>query len=123
MSNRLWGDSGHSPSVQCAKCAKCAGVHSAPTVKSCDGDWRFDSQNSCLLWSIDLVDDSNRSGAMEAVVASAPPPSFFPCTASFSATTTMCELDVPQCSHSQTQAPVRFALKKSLQVSKFEVLY
>jgi hypothetical protein len=33
-----------------------------------DGDWRYDARRSSMLWTIDLVDDQNRSGSMEFVV-------------------------------------------------------
>ncbi|CAI9101546.1 OLC1v1038895C2 [Oldenlandia corymbosa var. corymbosa] len=31
-----------------------------PSVRQIDGDWRYDSRNYVLEWSIDLIDDSNR---------------------------------------------------------------
>jgi hypothetical protein len=37
-------------------------------VLQVDGDWRYDSRRSSMLWTIDLVDDQNRSGSMEFVV-------------------------------------------------------
>lgn len=100
-----------------------AGVYSAPNVNSCDGDWRYDSSNHCVLWTIDLVDDSNRSGSMEVVVATAAPESFFPCTVSFTAADSICDIKVPQCVNAQTQAPARFGLKKQIAVSSFEILH
>lgn len=100
-----------------------AGVYSAPKVNSCDGEWRVDKNQNCLLWTIDLIDDSNRSGSMEVVVDSASPDSFFPCTVSFVAKATLCDITVPQCTSTQTQAPVRFGLSKELTVSTFEILH
>ena len=60
---------------------------------------------------------------MEVVVESASPDSFFPCTVSFVAKATLCDIEVPQCISTQTQAPVRFGLSKELAVSAFEVLH
>ncbi|KAG5402811.1 hypothetical protein IGI04_008930 [Brassica rapa subsp. trilocularis] len=37
-------------------------LRDAPIVKQCDGDWRYDSRNSGLEWSILLIDNSNRRG-------------------------------------------------------------
>ena len=98
-------------------------MHGTPTVNSCDGDWRHDPLNGCLLWTVDLVDDSNRSGSMEVIVESAPAASFFPCTVSFSAAATLCDITVPQCLQSQSQAPTRFSSTKALSVNKFEILH
>jgi coatomer subunit delta len=125
------------PVFDCNRCVRCcssrctqclivvlvAGIYAAPKVNSCDGDWRFDSSHNCLIWTVDLIDDSNRSGAMEVVVASAAPDNFFPCTVSFTAKETLCDITVPACSNTKTQASTRFGLQKQLQVSSFEVLH
>lgn len=43
-----------------------------------DGDWRYDSRKSMLVWGIDLIDQTNKSGAMEFVVPATDSGSFFP---------------------------------------------
>jgi hypothetical protein len=43
-----------------------------------DGDWRFDSRRSALVWSIDLIDNTNRSGSLEFVVPACDPEVFYP---------------------------------------------
>ena len=43
-----------------------------------DGDTQYDGRKSQLLWSIDLLDDSNRTGSLEFVVPAANPDAFFP---------------------------------------------
>ncbi|KAF9671892.1 hypothetical protein SADUNF_Sadunf12G0097700 [Salix dunnii] len=63
-----------------------------PSVRQIDGEWRFDSRNSILEWSILLIDNSNRSGSMEFVVPPADSSSFFPISVRFSATSTYSEL-------------------------------
>ena len=43
------------------------------------GDYHYDSRKALLLWSIDLIDKTNSSGAMEFVASpAAPPDAFFP---------------------------------------------
>ena len=59
-----------------------------------DGDWRYDSRHSQLVWSIDLIDASNRSGAAEFVVPATDPGTFFPVEVSFSAQKTLCDIQV-----------------------------
>ncbi|KAK3011014.1 hypothetical protein RJ639_011918 [Escallonia herrerae] len=53
-------------------------LREAPSVKQIDGEWRYDSRNSMLEWSILLIDNSNRSGSMEFVVPPADSSVFFP---------------------------------------------
>lgn len=50
----------------------------APSVNQVDGEWRYDSKRNALLWTLDLIDDTNRSGSMEFVVTAADPDSFYP---------------------------------------------
>ena len=48
-----------------------------------DGDWRYDMRKSCLVWSIELIDNTNRTGSAEFVVPAAPADTFFPIEASW----------------------------------------
>ncbi len=60
-----------------------------------DGDYHYDSRKQTLLWTVDLIDDSNRQGAMEFVISSAAnPDSFFPVDVSFSAQHTLADVKV-----------------------------
>lgn len=34
-----------------------------------DGDWKFDSRRGVLVWTIELIDETNNSGSMEFVVS------------------------------------------------------
>ncbi|XP_010452406.1 PREDICTED: coatomer subunit delta [Camelina sativa] len=69
-------------------------LRDAPSVRQCDGDWRYDPRNSVLEWSILLIDDSNRGGSMEFVVPPADSSAFFPISVQFAATSTYSGLKV-----------------------------
>ncbi|KAJ0077090.1 hypothetical protein Patl1_36201 [Pistacia atlantica] len=69
-------------------------LREAPSVRQIDGEWRYDSRNSVLEWSILLIDNSNRSGSMEFVVPPADSSAFFPISVRFSATSTYSDLKV-----------------------------
>ncbi|CAL5393796.1 unnamed protein product [Camellia sinensis] len=69
-------------------------LREAPNVKQNDGEWRYDSRNSILQWSILLIDNSNRSGSMEFVVPPVDASVFFPISVRFTATSTFSELKV-----------------------------
>lgn len=43
-----------------------------------DGDWRVDMRRGCLVWSIEHIDATNRTGSAEFVVPAAQPDAFFP---------------------------------------------
>ncbi|KAE8688030.1 Coatomer subunit delta [Hibiscus syriacus] len=69
-------------------------LREAPNVNQIDGEWRYDSRNSVLEWSIVLIDNSNRSGSMEFVVLPADSSVFFPISVRFSATSLYSDLKV-----------------------------
>ncbi|CAA2982337.1 coatomer subunit delta-like [Olea europaea subsp. europaea] len=69
-------------------------LREAPNVQQIDGEWRYDSRNSVLEWSIVLIDNSNRSGSMEFVVPPADTSAFFPISVRFTATSTFSDLKV-----------------------------
>nr|GLL19927.1 coatomer subunit delta [Ipomoea trifida] len=69
-------------------------LREAPNIQQIDGDWRYDSRNSILEWSIVLIDASNRSGSLEFVIPAADPSSFFPISARFSSSKTFSDLKV-----------------------------
>ena len=51
---------------------------SCPACPQIDGDWRYDMRKSSLVWSIELIDATNRTGSAEFVVPAAPAEAFFP---------------------------------------------
>ncbi|XP_058214962.1 coatomer subunit delta-like [Rhododendron vialii] len=69
-------------------------LREAPNVKQIDGEWRYDSRNSILEWSILLIDNSNRSGSMEFVVPPSDSSVFFPISVRFTAASTFSDLKV-----------------------------
>ncbi|CAA0400732.1 Coatomer subunit delta [Arabidopsis thaliana] len=69
-------------------------LREAPSVRQCDGEWRYDPRNSVLEWSILLIDNSNRSGSMEFVVPPVDSSVFFPISVQFAATSTYSGLKV-----------------------------
>ena len=54
-------------------------TYSRKHVAQVNGDHHYDSRKGLLLWTIDLIDKTNCSGAMEFVASpAAPSDSFFP---------------------------------------------
>mmetsp|Transcript_8225 Transcript_8225/g.14103 ORF Transcript_8225/g.14103 Transcript_8225/m.14103 type:complete len:514 (-) Transcript_8225:681-2222(-) len=92
-----------------------------PTVNSCDGEWRFDSRQSALVWTIELVDDTNRSGSMEFVVGATDSDNFYPVDISFSSNKTFCDMAVETVTHTQSGNPVKYSSKRVLATSEYSV--
>lgn len=87
-----------------------------------DGDWRYDSRRGALIWSIDLIDDTNRSGSMEFVVPACDAESFYPVDISFSTSKTFCDIAVDTVTSTQTGAPVKYGQKRGLSTSGYQVV-
>ena len=79
------------------KCALICGVFrhgvGAPVVGEIEGDYRYDHKRSLLEWQLPVIDESNKSGAMEFSI-SGHPDDFFPINVSFGSTKSFCDLKV-----------------------------
>ena len=87
-----------------------------------DGEWRYDSRRSALIWSIDLIDDTNRSGSMEFVVAATEADTFYPVEVNFSCNKTYCDVAVDTVLHATKETPVKYSSKKHLETSEYVVV-
>ncbi|KAL5555225.1 hypothetical protein UlMin_037461 [Ulmus minor] len=97
-------------------------LREAPNVKQVDGEWRYDSRNSVLEWSILLIDNSNRSGSMEFVVPPADSAMFFPISVCFSATNTFSGLKVVNLLPLKGEAPPKFSQRTQLITENYQVV-
>lgn len=97
-------------------------VSSAPTINQIDGEWRYDSRRSALVWTIDLIDDSNRNGSMEFVVPATDADTFYPIEVHFTSAKTFCEVTVDTVLHSSKGSPVRYSCSRLLETSEYVVV-
>ncbi|KAA0044106.1 coatomer subunit delta-like [Cucumis melo var. makuwa] len=97
-------------------------LREAPSVRQIDGEWRYDSRNSVLEWSIVLIDNSNRSGSMEFVVPPADSSVFFPISVRFSATSTFSDMKVVNILPLRGGAPPKYAQRTQLITENYQVV-
>lgn len=71
----------------------CSSGVGAPKVTECDGDYTHDSRKNVLLWSMPVIDTSNRSGTMEFSIAGHED-DFFPVSVSFVSKKSFCNVTV-----------------------------
>mmetsp|Transcript_17379 Transcript_17379/g.43669 ORF Transcript_17379/g.43669 Transcript_17379/m.43669 type:complete len:512 (-) Transcript_17379:3269-4804(-) len=95
--------------------------HGPPTVNQCDGEWRYDSRRSAIVWDVELIDDTNRSGSMEFVVGAADADAFYPVEIGFTSNKTFCDIAVESVTHTQKDVPVKFSSKKVLATADYVV--
>lgn len=70
------------------------GSSAVPEIAAIDGSHRHLSQEGTLLWTMDLLDQSNRTGTLEFNIASRDPEAFFPITVTFASTQLFCNVQV-----------------------------
>ncbi|EFN51137.1 hypothetical protein CHLNCDRAFT_141341 [Chlorella variabilis] len=92
-----------------------------PQVNQIDGDWRYDMRKSCLVWSIELIDNTNRTGSAEFVVPAAQADAFFPIEVEFSASRTICDVKVESVVDARTGQPVKYGSKTALVTEGYHV--
>uniref|UniRef100_A0A0E0JQM9 Coatomer subunit delta n=1 Tax=Oryza punctata TaxID=4537 RepID=A0A0E0JQM9_ORYPU len=97
-------------------------LREAPSVRQIDGEWRYDSRNSVLEWSIILVDQSNRSGSLEFTVPAADPSTFFPISVGFSASNTFSDLKVTAIRPLREGSPPKFSQRNRLVTNNYQVV-
>ncbi|KAG6711330.1 hypothetical protein I3842_05G047500 [Carya illinoinensis] len=97
-------------------------LREAPSVRQIDGEWRYDSRNSVLEWSILLIDNSNRSGSLEFVVPPADSSVFFPISVRFSATNTFSELKVVNVIPLKGGVPPKYSQRTQLITENYQVV-
>ncbi|KAM7478792.1 hypothetical protein LguiA_027005 [Lonicera macranthoides] len=97
-------------------------LREAPSVRQIDGEWRFDSRNSILEWSVLLIDNSNRSGSLEFVVPPADSSVFFPISVRFTAASTFSDLKVANILPLKGGAPPKFSQRTQLSTENYQVV-
>ncbi|XP_058768615.1 coatomer subunit delta-like [Vicia villosa] len=97
-------------------------LREAPSVSQIDGEWRYDSRNSILEWSVLLIDNSNRSGSMEFVVPQADSSAFFPISVRFAAIETFSDLKVTNIIPLKGGNPPKFAQRTQLITENYQVV-
>merc|ERR1719263_2203276 len=91
-----------------------------PSVNSCDGEWRLGNQ--CLVWQVELVDDSNRSGSMEFVLSNVDSDGIYPIEVEFTSPNLFVDLSVAGVVSCADEQPVRYALRSSLASQQYEIV-
>mmetsp|Transcript_43367 Transcript_43367/g.70366 ORF Transcript_43367/g.70366 Transcript_43367/m.70366 type:complete len:528 (+) Transcript_43367:87-1670(+) len=94
----------------------------SPKVTSVDGVHRFDGRNGKMIWHIDMIDNSNKTGAMEFTVPGTPDPSnFFPVQVSFISSKTFCDLEVQNVLTTTDGKPVKYSKVVGMSVEEFTI--
>lgn len=65
-----------------------------PIVGGCDGQYSHESRRNTLLWTLPIVDASNKTGVLDLTAPNSAPSDFFPLDVEFSAKTPYAKIKV-----------------------------
>lgn len=94
----------------------------SPTVNEVDGDWQYNARHNQLEWIIDIIDDSNSTGALEFVVPAADPDDFFPVDITFTISNLICDVDVESVIDSESGGELKWSCVKSLKAGNYQIV-
>lgn len=97
-------------------------LREAPKVQQIDGEWRYDPRKSILEWSIVLIDNSNRSGAMEFIIPAVDTSTLFPISVRFTSTSTFSDLKVLNVIPLRGGNPPKYSQRTVLSTESYQVV-
>mmetsp|Transcript_1543 Transcript_1543/g.2111 ORF Transcript_1543/g.2111 Transcript_1543/m.2111 type:complete len:519 (+) Transcript_1543:206-1762(+) len=97
------------------------GTTEPPSIQSIDGNSRHNPRDGTLSWQIDMIDNSNRSGSLEFVIACRDPEAFFPLSVGFTSTELYCNCEVLSIANVEDESPVQYGLTKQLATDDYQV--
>lgn len=96
-------------------------IGSSPVVNECDGEYTHDPRKNILLWTLPIIDASNKSGSLE-FSATASPGDFFPLQISFVSKKSYADLLVTEVLQVDDDSPVKFSLDTVFFTEKYEIV-
>ena len=92
-----------------------------PNISECDGEYVMDTRKQQLLWQQTIIDQNNKSGAMEFSVNGSPD-DFFPVTVSFSSDKSYSGISVLDCAMVEDGSPVKYSSTTQFFAEKYEIV-
>ncbi|CAM9972561.1 unnamed protein product [Ascophyllum nodosum] len=97
------------------------GSSAVPEIAAADGSYRHNSQEGTLVWSMDLLDQSNKTGSLEFNIASRDTEAFFPITVTFASKQLFCDVQVAGVVNAENNSPIQYGYTASLTTESYTV--
>ncbi|KAI6182080.1 Coatomer subunit delta [Aphelenchoides bicaudatus] len=94
----------------------------APIISECEGSYEYLRPKNILLWTIPLIDNSNKNGSLEFEVPNGDADHFFPVNVLFSSEQLYCQIGVESVSTFETNEPIEFSSETRLVTDKYEII-
>lgn len=93
----------------------------SPNISECEGDYTHDTRRQQLLWQHTVIDQNNKTGAME-FSCGGNPDDFFPVTVAFTSSKSYSGIKVLDCTQVDGQQPVKFSSSIQFFAEKYEIV-
>lgn len=93
----------------------------APVVGDYDGEYNYDSRKNLLVWSLPVIDASNKSGSLEFSIAGHPD-DFFPVNVNFMSKKSYCDLQISDVQLLDGEQPVKYSSEVMFYTDKYEIV-
>ncbi|KAF2882585.1 hypothetical protein ILUMI_23602 [Ignelater luminosus] len=94
----------------------------SPIVGECDGTYNHEARRNQLIWSLPLIDSSNKTGSLEFSAPKAIPNDFFPLNVSFNSKSTYAQIKVTEVLLVDDESPVKHSVETVLFPDKYEIV-
>lgn len=93
-----------------------------PIMGECDGTYSHESKRNQLVWSLPLIDASNKTGSMEFSASPAIPNDFFPLNVVFNSKSTFAQIKITEVLLVDDESPVKHSIETTLFPDKYEIV-
>uniref|UniRef100_A0A914EKA7 Coatomer subunit delta n=1 Tax=Acrobeloides nanus TaxID=290746 RepID=A0A914EKA7_9BILA len=94
----------------------------SPTVSECEGSYEYVKSRSVILWTIDVIDSSNKNGTLEFSTPNGHADHFFPVNVKFYSENLFCKLSIVAAQKHESSEKIEFSEETRLIAEKYEVV-
>lgn len=97
------------------------GTTEPPSVINCDGSYKHNASANEIIWTIDLIDQSNSSGSFEFNLAQRSSDAFFPITVQFISQQLFCNVEVTSVRTADGSGPLQYGISTNLATEEYVI--
>ncbi|KAI1717285.1 adaptor complexes medium subunit family domain-containing protein [Ditylenchus destructor] len=93
-----------------------------PVVSECEGAYEYVKSKAILVWTMAVIDSSNKSGVLEFSTPNGHSEHFFPVNVRFTSGNLFCKIGVEGVQMMNNNEPVEFSAETRLMTEKYEII-
>ncbi|GJQ77792.1 copd [Trypoxylus dichotomus] len=93
-----------------------------PVVSECDGHYTHEARRNQLIWSLPIIDSTNKTGSLEFSAPKSIPNDFFPLTLNFTSKSSFAKIKITDVLFVDDDSPVKHSVEAVLFPDKYEIV-